>query len=248
MHAIIMAGGRGTRLGPLTHHAPKALVKVGGQAILTVILRQLRGAGFTRATLCVSHLGHLIEEELGHGQAVGLSIDYCRDVTPLGTAGPLRLVPDWDGPALVMNCDILTGLDFGALHRAHRANDALLTLASRTHRLTVDFGVLEVSADGRLLAVTEKPSIVVQVASGVQVMGPGVRRWLRDGVPMDMPELVAAVTRAGLPVHIHRFTEPWHDIGTPTGYEVASRSFRADPRRYHVEPENGSVVPAGEVS
>jgi NDP-mannose synthase len=231
LHAIVLAGGKGRRLAPFTDRTPKALMRIGGRPLLDIIVRQLREAGYRRVTVCISHLGEMIREEIGDGRDLGISVEYCRDVEPLGTAAPLRLVADWDSPALVMNGDILTAMDFAALARAHRGGDAIMTVAAHMHRVPVGFGVIE-ARDGRVRTIREKPSIPVEISAGIQIVDPRVRRYLPVGAAMDLPGLVGELIGHGQDVGIYRFAEPWHDIGTPQGLRRAADAFSADPHAY----------------
>jgi NDP-sugar pyrophosphorylase family protein len=229
LHAIILAGGNGVRLRSVTAAAPKALAAVGGQPLLEVIVRQLREADFTRVTLCVSYQSEMIEEALGDGARFGLTIDYCRDAVPLGTAGPLRLVTDWNSTALIMNCDILTSVDVAGMVRSHRDSGAVLTVGYRVCPVPVDFGMLELSAGGKVIGIREKPSIEVAVASGIYAADPQVRTHLPEGKPMDMPELINALAGRDYPVRAAHLEGHWHDIGTPDRYGAAKRAFDAHP-------------------
>lgn len=229
MHAIILAGGNGVRLRSVTDAVPKALASVGDQPILEVIVRQLREAGFSRVTLCVSYRSEMIQEALGDGTRFGLAIDYCRDTTPLGTAGPLRLVTDWSMAALVMNCDILTSVDLAGLVRAHRDSGAMLTVGYRLCCVPVDFGMLEMSANGKVNGIREKPSIEVEAASGIYAADPQVRNYLPEDKPMDMPELINTLTGQDHLVRAVRLSGLWHDIGTPERYGVAKRAYSGNP-------------------
>ncbi|MDX2525303.1 sugar phosphate nucleotidyltransferase [Streptomyces europaeiscabiei] len=231
LHAIILAGGRGSRLGPLTAGMPKPLLRLGHFSILEITLLRLRACGFSRVTLCVSYLGDMIRRNFGDGGRLGLSIDYCWDRTPLGTAAPLLLVPEWDTPALVLNGDVLTSLDFSSVMASHRRNGGLMTVATHQSEVPVDFGVLDIT-DGRVRGIQEKPRIPIDVAAGIQVIDPAVRDYLPDDGQLDMPTLVAALITEGQEVFAHSFNEPWHDIGTPSSYEAARMAFLVDPARY----------------
>jgi NDP-sugar pyrophosphorylase family protein len=243
LHAIILAGGKGARLRALTDARPKALAWIGNQPIIEIIVRQLREAGFARVTLCVSYLGEMIEKALGDGDRFGVAIDYCRDTTPLGTAGPLRLVPGWHTAALVMNCDILTAVDLAGLYRAHQDSGVALTVGYRRYPVPVDFGVLNIGTDGHVVGIWEKPSINVDVASGIYVADPEVREYLPEKRATDMPALVATLIGNGRPVRGIHLAEPWHDIGTPDSYGAAQRAFCAAPRSYLGQH---SAAPGGE--
>ncbi|MET8453991.1 sugar phosphate nucleotidyltransferase [Streptomyces sp. NPDC005209] len=232
MHAIVIAGGKGTRLGPLTAKSPKALMRFGDRSLLEITLLQMRRAGATRITLCVSHLSHLIEREFGNGQRLGLRIDYCHDPGRLGTAGPLRHVSDWNSPALVVNCDILTSLDFGRLHRAHCESGRVLTIATKRRDITVPFGVLEVTDQGAVQSISEKPTLSFDVSAGIYVVNAEVRSRISADGPMDMPLLVQTLLENGSSVGASPFTARWHDIGTPDSYQTAQNEYLADPRAF----------------
>jgi NDP-mannose synthase len=237
LHAIILAGGKGTRLGALTRTRPKSLTKLGDHSILEIITRQLRNSGFDRLTLCVSHLGELIVEEFGDGSRFGITIDYSWDHSPLGTAAPLRLISDWASPALVMNGDILTALDFEAFFSAHLRRRPAMTVATLHRRIQIDYGVLDLDGDGQVRGVREKPSISMDVSSGIYVIDPGMRAHSPAGRRMDMPELVATAVEHGLRVQAYAIAGPWHDIGNVTDYRSATRAFLAHPATYVVDPE-----------
>lgn len=233
MHAIILAGGNGIRLRSVTDAVPKGLALVGGQPILELIVLQLREAGFSRVTLCVSYRSEMIQEALGDGTRFGLTIDYCCDATPLGTAGPLRLVTDWNTAALVMNCDILTSVDLAGLVRAHQASGAMLTVGYRLCPVPVDFGMLEISAGGKVSGIREKPSIEIEAASGIYTADPQVRNYLPEDKPMDMPELINALTAQYHLVRAVRLSGLWHDIGTPERYGAAKRAYSGNPDAFY---------------
>lgn len=231
MHAIVMAGGRGTRLSPTTDTRPKALMPIVDAPLLHIILRQLAASGCTRVTLCIAHLGQMIRDSIGDGRAFGVEVDYCVDPEPLGTAGALRLVEDWRGPAIVLNADVLTALDFADLARTHARSRALVTVAVRTATYSIPFGIVE-TYHGRLVSVTEKPETRVTFLCGVQVVDPAVGLWLGTAGRLDMPDLLTAIVADGHPVETYRLEAAWHDIGTPENLAEATAAFRAEPWAY----------------
>ncbi|WP_218951961.1 sugar phosphate nucleotidyltransferase [Amycolatopsis anabasis] len=244
VHAILLVGGKGTRLLPHTADQPKALIRLGRYAILEIILRRLRAFGFDRVTLCVSHLGEMIRAEFGSGAALGLSIEYSVDERPLGTAAPLLLTENWDTPAVVMNGDILTTIDFGDLLRRHQARQSLLTVAFVRRRLSAGVGLVRV-IDGRIREVLEKPTFDLNVSSGIYAVSPAARKYIPRGGPADMPDLINALIRHDEPVHGYGFSGAWHDIGTPLRYDEARKAFEADPDRYlGPDPATGRDQPA----
>ncbi|MEV0764774.1 sugar phosphate nucleotidyltransferase [Nocardia sp. NPDC050435] len=223
-HVVIMAGGRGLRLHPHTLTSPKPLVTLDGQPIVEIILRQLRGFGITHATLCVSHLASMIEDFLGEGTHLGLSLDYYVDPDPLGTAGPLAALPDWDAPIVVMNADVLTALNFGDLYSTHQDRGAVLTVAAHVTETPISQGLLALSGDS-VQGLWEKPRLELDVCAGVYVLSPEARAEIPEGRRWDMTDLIQSLLAKGCPVVAHRFTDAWHDMGTPSGLEQARRSF-----------------------
>jgi NDP-mannose synthase len=240
MQAIILAGGKGTRLLPYTAARPKALMPVGPYLLLEIILRQLKAAGFQRATLCISHLGDAIREEFEDGAGIGLPIDYSVDSQPLGTAGPLRGVPEWRSPALVMNCDILSSIDFAAMYRAHMDSRWRISVAVARRYFPIDWGV--VTLDGSKVAdIAEKPRMVMDISTGIYVVDPSVREHLAPDTPTDMPDLVRSVMRKDHGAGAYRFDGSWYDVGTPHSYEQAQAEFESSPDRYLPRAPVGSV-------
>ncbi|MFE4668214.1 sugar phosphate nucleotidyltransferase [Streptomyces sp. NPDC056716] len=231
MRAIILTGGKGTRLRPHTEHRPKGLLLLSQYSILEVIIRRLRNAGFRHITLCVSHLADQIEAEFGDGGTLGVRIDYSTDPQPMGTAAPLARVADWNTPALVMNGDVLTALDFADLHRTHQDNGAILTVASHRRPVPMGFGVLDIRGD-LVAGIWEKPTLHLDISAGIYVANPAVLDAMTPGEPIDMPDLVAAMMERGHRVHAYSFSDRWHDIGTPERYEEAKRCFAENPDLY----------------
>jgi NDP-sugar pyrophosphorylase family protein len=225
MHAVILAGGQGTRLRPYTTVLPKPLMPIGDMPILEVVLRQLQGAGATRVTLAVSYLGELIEAYCGNGARLGLDIRYSREDRALSTAGPLKLVPDLDDTFLVMNGDILTTLDYGAMVRFHRANGAAATLAMHRRTVRIDYGVVEAEEDGALRDYIEKPEHHYAVSMGVNVLEPRVLNYIEDDEVIGIPDLMLRLKAAGEKVLV--FEQPclWLDIGRMDDYEEAQEVF-----------------------
>ena len=159
MRAVIMAGGRGTRLAPFTRVLPKPLIPFGDHPILEIIICQLRKAGFTDITLTLGYLSHLFEAYFSNGERLGVNIEYTYEDTPLGTAGPLSLIERLDEPFLLMNGDLLTDLDFAEMYNYHLQQDAVITMGLQSRRIDIEFGVIDVDQDSRIIACRERPSI-----------------------------------------------------------------------------------------
>lgn len=231
MQAIVLAGGKGTRLRPFTHVFPKPLMPLGDaepMPILEVVLRQLARFGFRDVTIITGYLTELIEAFCGDGRRFGTRISYRREVTPLGTAGGLALVTRPQEPVLVLNGDILTTLDFAAMYDFHRRREARATIASYPRQVHIDFGVLEFGDDPHVLAgYREKPQFAFQVSMGLYILDPVAWDYLRPGQPLTMPELLEAMRAGGQPVHCFRQDCEWLDIGRHDDYAAANELFQA---------------------
>lgn len=229
MQAIVLAGGKGTRLRPFTFVFPKPLMPLGEDEpmpIMEVVLRQLSRAGFRDVTVITGYLTELIEAFCGNGQRFGTHISYRREVTPLGTAGGLVLVDRPTEPVLVINGDILTTLDFGAMYAFHRESGAHATIASYPREVRIDFGVLEFANEPHILAgYREKPEFSFQVSMGLYILDPVAWDFLRPGTPLAMPELIETMRTAGHPVHCFRRPCYWLDIGRHDDYATANEIF-----------------------
>ena len=228
MQAIILAGGKGTRLAPYTTVLPKPLMPVDDMPILEVILRQLRQTGVTEVTLAVGYLASLLEAYFGSGEKLGLKIHYSIEQEPLGTAGPLGLITPPSEPFFVMNGDVLTDIDFQEMYRRHLAHDAALTVATFTRHVKIYLGVLEVDAASAVTNYIEKPSFHYQVSMGVYVMSPPVLDYIAKGTRMDLPDLVLKLIAEPQKVLSYQHPGYWLDIGRPDDYAEAAEIFRRE--------------------
>ncbi len=223
--AIILAGGRGSRLAPYTTVLPKPLMPVGDRPILEIVLRQLGSAGFDDITLAVGHLAHLIRAVLGDGSGHAVTLRYHEEQHALGTAGPLATIPDLDGTFLMLNGDVLTTLDFRELVRAHEQAGNALTIATHRRTVVTDYGVLHtdgaLGATHRVLAYEEKPELAYTVSMGVYVLEPAAVRHVPPGRYMDLPDLVIALLAAGEQVGSYAYDGYWLDIGREDDYRRA---------------------------
>jgi NDP-sugar pyrophosphorylase family protein len=236
MRAVVLAGGKGQRLRPYTTILPKPLMPIGDMPILEVVLRQLKAAGVTRVTMAVGHLAQLLQAFFGDGQRLGLEIDYSFEDRPLGTVGPLTLIPGLmeEGTFLMMNGDILCTIDYQALVRRHRETGAAATIATYRRQVKIDFGVIETGSDGLLTGYVEKPSFDYRVSMGVYCFDSRVLRILRRNEFRDFPDLVRSLIAAGEKVASFPFDGYWLDIGRPDDYATAIEEF--DSRRSEFLP------------
>jgi NDP-mannose synthase len=226
--AVVLAGGRGTRLAPYTSILPKPLMPVGDRSILELVVDQLEQAGISDITFCVGYLSHLIRAVFDHRDNEGVEIDYVHEHEAMGTAGPLRLVGDLDETFLAMNGDVLTNLDYAELVRYHQQHGNALTIATHDRRIKIDYGVLHLQQLGvnghqqhRITEFQEKPEIVSTVSMGVYVMEPSVIDFVPEGQAFDLPDLVQALLRANQPVGAFKYDGLWFDIGRKEDYERA---------------------------
>jgi NDP-sugar pyrophosphorylase family protein len=232
MRAVILAGGRGTRLRPYTTVIPKPLVPVGDRPVLEHIMRSLYANGVRKVDLCVNHLGELIRLYLSQlGLAQEMSLAFHWEEEPLGTAGALRSVPELSDTFIVMNGDILTTLSYFDLVEFHREREAALTIAMRHTRVDVDLGVIE-TQDGFVTGYREKPSLKYDVSMGIYVYDERALRYLPDG-PCQFPDLVLRLVEAGERVAAYGANDAdWFDIGTLSEYERAAQEFERAPAKF----------------
>lgn len=226
MRAVILAGGKGTRLRPYTTLIPKPLVPLGGRcSILEIILRQLAGAGFSRVTLAVNHLADLVMAYFGDGSRWGIRLDYSLEEQPLSTIGPLTLIDDLPERFLVMNGDILCDLDYAAFFAAHAASGAVASVSACRREVKIDFGVLEYGADQRLTAFREKPVYTFDVSMGIYCLDRSVVAALPRGEAYGFDNLMLDALAGGRRVEIRPFGGFWLDIGRPDDYQYADENF-----------------------
>ena len=195
--AVILAGGKGTRLRPLTAVFPKPLVPLGDKPILEILLTQLAANGIVNVTICTGYLGELIQAVCGNGEKWGLNIDYVREETPLGTAGPLSSIPELTDPFLVLNGDLLTTLKFGGMLDFHRAEKADFSIGLYTREVKIDFGVVQFDDDDQFSGYLEKPTYYYDVSMGVNVISLDVMKHVKPNEYLDMPDLVLKTHREG---------------------------------------------------
>jgi NDP-sugar pyrophosphorylase family protein len=231
MQAILLAGGKGTRLRPYTAVLPKPLMPIGEvdpQPIMEVVLRQLARSGFRDVSVITGYLTELIEAFFGDGRKVGTRLTYHREVTPLGTAGGLTLLERPKDSVLVINGDILTTLDFGAMYQFHQERKAAATIASYPREVKIDFGVLDFGDDPHVLSgYREKPEFSFQVSMGVYILHPSAWDFLTPGQPLPMPDLLENMRGEGHPIHCFRQPCYWLDIGRHDDYATANEVFEA---------------------
>lgn len=243
MKAIIMAGGKGTRLAPYTAVLPKPLMPLGDICILELILNQLKHYGVTDVILAVNHLSHIIQAFFENGERIGLNITYSHEDHPLGTAGPLGAVIDQlSDNFFLLNGDLLSTISFGDMFQEHLALQADATIATCTRELKSDFGVLDIDPKQNLIGYREKPVYSHKVSMGLYVLSrEAVRSYVTPNVYLDMPDLMLQLIRDRKKVHCYDCKNFWIDIGRPEDYALAQELYEKDKTVFlHAE---GSQVP-----
>lgn len=222
--AVILAGGRGTRLRPYTVVLPKPLMPIGDYPILEVIVRQLAQSGFTHITMAVNHQAEIIRAFFRDGSRWDIKIDYSLESEPLGTMGPLKLIDDLPDHFLVMNGDILTDLNFFDFYNNHVVSENMFTISSKTRVQHVDYGVLD-TREGCLTGFSEKPSDVYEVSMGVYMVSQAALQFVPKGEPYGFDNLMVDMLAQGNTVNVEKFEGYWLDIGRPDDYAQAIDEF-----------------------
>ena len=225
--AVIMAGGFGRRLRPLTEDLPKPLLPVGDKPILELIIEQLRSAGTRQVHVSTHYKGHKIVEYFGDGSQFGVDINYVTEEHPLGTAGALSLLDAPQQPLLVMNGDILTQLDFRAMHAFHQDHNALLTVAVKEYVVEVPYGVME-TEDVQVRRLTEKPKLTFFINAGVYLLSPEAVQSVPPGQFYNMTDLIEDLIAAGETVVSFPVKEYWLDIGKHVDYQQAQADIQEE--------------------
>ena len=224
--AIILAGGKGTRLRPYTVSLPKPLMPVGDYPILEIIILQLARSGFSRIILAVNHQAELIKAYFGNGSRFGIEILYSLEKKPLGTVGPLGFIDDLDKNFLVMNGDILTDLNFEQLFQLHESKKNLLTVSTYRRATKIDYGVLDLSSDDNVIGFREKPVLEFNVSMGVYV----INKKILNHIPkkkFGFDDLILCLLGKNKKVAVNIYDGYWMDIGRPDDFFSANEDFES---------------------
>jgi dTDP-glucose pyrophosphorylase/CBS domain-containing protein len=221
--AVIMAGGAGRRLAPLTATTPKPLLKVGGKPLLEIMIERLRDTGVREVIVTVHYMSELIEAHLGDGSRLGVRVRYVREMQARGTAGSLREIgPLVDAPFFLVNGDILTKCDFRALLDFHQRHGAAMTVGTVPYTVDLPYGVLDVEGE-QLAGVKEKPRLDFVVNSGIYVVAPAAVAFVPADTPFDVPDLIRTLTASGQRVVAFPIREYWLDVGRMDDFRKADR-------------------------
>lgn len=225
LSAVVMAGGYGTRLHPLTDNLPKPMLPVGDRPLLERIIDQLRQAGIQRVNLTTHYKKNIITEHFGDGTGFGVDIRYLEEDQPLGTAGALCLLEAQEEPLLVINGDILSQIDFRAMMAFHREHEADMTVAVRQYKFSIPFGVVQV--DGiKVTKMSEKPMVSHFVNAGVYLLNSDLCRLIPKDQSYDMTDLISRSVTEGRQVICFPVHEYWLDIGQHTDYKQAQLDLK----------------------
>ncbi len=225
LEAVVMAGGRGQRLRPLTDGTPKPMLPVGGRPLLEHTLTRLRDAGVQTVHITTHYAAEKITRHFGDGRGIGLELRYLNEARPLGTAGSLRALARATQPFLVINGDILTNVDFRAMLVYHREQTAELTLATRRHEVDIPYGVVECRGS-RVESLREKPRFCFFVNAGIYLVDPSALDVVPEDQAYQMTELIDALLARERRVASFPILEYWLDIGRPPDYHQAQRDYR----------------------
>lgn len=224
LSAVVMAGGQGTRLRPLTTDVPKPMLPVGDRPVIEHIVTGLRDAGIGQVRISTHYKADVITNHFGDGQKFGVKIDYLNEDDPLGTAGALSLMPGWQSTLLVINGDILTALNYKAMLAFHRENDAVMTVGVRRYEFEVPYGVVRTEGV-RVTKLSEKPTLRFFINAGVYLLEPSVSRHVVRKQRCDMPDLIARLLEEEERVVSFPISEYWLDMGHRGDYEQAQAAF-----------------------
>ena len=223
--AVILAGGKGTRLRPYTIVLPKPLMPIGDYPILELVIRQLVNHGFNHITIAVNHQAELIKAFFNDGSKWNVKIDYSLENSPLGTMAPLKLIKDLPTNFLVMNGDILTDLDYSSFYSKHVDNKYLFSISSYKRENKIDYGVLETNINSELTGFVEKPTTSYEVSMGIYLINKEALSFIPDNQSFGFDDLMHKLLENNKTVMVNSFAGYWLDIGRPDDYMQAIEEF-----------------------
>jgi NDP-mannose synthase len=230
--AIILAGGKGTRLYPYTWVLPKPLMPIGEMPILEVIIKQLVSSGFDHITLAVNHMAEIIKAFFGDGSKWGIRIDYSLEDKPLSTMAPLKLIKDLPEDFLIMNGDVLTDLDYSALYELHVKGKNIFTISSYNRSQLNDYGVLEVDGERKLHGFKEKPTTYFEVSMGVYIANKKIINTIPANTFYGFDHLMLDLIKLNTPASVVAHNGYWLDIGRADDYHIAIEKFEKERKSF----------------
>lgn len=223
-HVVLMVGGLGQRLRPLTEKIPKPMLKVGNKPILETIVNKFAESGFYNITMCVNYQSHIIQDHFGDGSHFGVNIDYVFEEQKLGTAGALCLICEQKDPFFVMNGDLLTNINFQHLHDYHMLSDSIATMCVKEYDFQVPYGVVNINND-TITSIEEKPVHNFYVNAGIYMLSPDVLKHIPINKFFDMTTLFNILIKLNKKTTSFPIREYWLDIGEIREYERANDEF-----------------------
>ncbi|HPG38219.1 MAG TPA: sugar phosphate nucleotidyltransferase [bacterium] len=219
--AIILAGGKGTRLKPFTIALPKPLVPIGEKPVLGIIIEQLVNNDFDHITLAINHLADIIKAVFGTGEKWGVKIDYSLENKALSTMGPLSLINDLPENFLIMNGDVLSDINYKEFYNSHVSEQNIFTISSYKRIQLTDYGVLEIGGDDLLTGFKEKPKVEYEVSMGIYMANKEILKYIPKNQPYGFDNLMIDLIKNRKPAKVKRHNGYWLDIGRPDDYEKA---------------------------
>lgn len=221
MEVLLLAGGKGTRLKPYTTILPKPLLPLGEKPIIEILLSKLRDQGFKKVYISVGYLSHLIKAYFNNGNKIGIRIEYLEEKIPLGTAGPISLLPQLKRPFLVLNGDLVTDLDFSDIYNYHLKENSLLTIGIHKLEYRLPLGFLEIKGSNIIVDYIEKPLKKYNMSMGIYVCDPKIINYTQKNQYLDFPELTKILISKKEKVIGYFNNAYWLDVGRPEEYEKA---------------------------
>jgi dTDP-glucose pyrophosphorylase len=238
LQAVVMAGGLGTRLRPLTDHVAKPMLPVGGRPIMEIMVEKLHKAGIERVDISTNYRAPDIVDYFGDGKTFGIEVNYIREDRPLGTAGALGLMESPKGTVLVINGDVITQVDFGTMLGYHLEHQAEITIGVRQYCVQVPYGVLECEGSN-VRELKEKPQVTFLVNAGIYLLEPSVYDFISKGEHLDMTELIQRLLDSNRRVVSFPIIEYWLDIGQPADYQKAQDDANNGKNAARSAPDDG---------
>jgi NDP-sugar pyrophosphorylase family protein len=242
MKAVVLAGGKGTRLAPYTRIIPKPMMPIGDKAILEIMLYQMCRAGIDEVILTVGHLAGLMRAYFQDGSNFGVHICYSFEDHPLGTAGPLGLIEGLNETFMVCNGDVLTTLNLRELINFHKQNQGVATIASHQRQVHIDLGVIQMNGDHTIIGYQEKPTVDYLVSMGVYIFEPSVLQYIKKDQYLDFPDLIKILIAEKKKVLAYPFDGYWEDLGRADDYEQANIDFEQMRSQFLPEEEKWTGV------
>lgn len=231
--AVILAGGLGSRLKPLTQVIPKPLLPIGEKSVLEIQIERLGRHGFTEIYIATNYKADYVESFIGNGQRLGVSVVFSRETIPLGTCGPLSLLKEnLSEPFLLMNGDILSTIDFARMFSCGGQRQCALTVATKELRTPFNFGTVK-TKDDLIVDIEEKPNLTIEILAGIYYMTPEIFRFVPSGAYFGIDHLIRRMLSEGAPIGRYQMTEYWLDIGRLDDYNEAQAAYDT-----HFRPEN----------